>query len=83
LRLKAIRALGVIADARALERLARFSRRWSWPPVAREERIALYRTLPAYPAEARRPWVESGRRSGVPEVRAIALRLAEVEEESA
>lgn len=75
-RLKAIRALGSIGDPSALERLGRFAARFAFPPVAVEERIALYQTLESYPEEARGPWIVRGRRSRIPEVRAIAERLA-------
>jgi hypothetical protein len=76
LRLKAIQALGELADGRALAGLGRFAARLPWPPVAVEERRALYRTLHAYPAEERRGLVERGRRSRDPEVRRLSQRLA-------
>ncbi len=78
-RLKAIRALGTIGDPRTLERLERYSRRFAIPPAAREERIALYRSLSGYPIEARRPWVERGLRSGVPQIRSLSRSLADAE----
>jgi len=77
LRLKAIRALAELADGRALPPLTRYGARYPWPPVAAEERRALYRSLEAYPAEARRELVERGRRSRDPEVRLLARQLAE------
>jgi hypothetical protein len=79
LRLKAIRALGLIGDPDTLERLQRFSRRFTFPPPAREERIALYRSLRGYPAAARQGWIERGLRSRIPEVRSAARALAEAE----
>ena len=77
LRLKAIRALGELADGKALAALARYGARFPWPPIAAEERRALYRSLGAYPAAARRELVERGRRSRDPEVRLLARQLAE------
>jgi HEAT repeat protein len=75
-RLKAIRALGALGDGRALAGLARYGARFPWPPVAAEERRAVYRSLVAYPAEARRALVERGRRCRDREVRRLAGRLA-------
>jgi HEAT repeats len=79
LRLKAIRSLAELADGAALPGLARFGARFPWPPVAAEERLAVYRSLGAYPPAARRELVERGRRSRDPEVRRLARELAVVE----
>ncbi len=78
-RLKALRALGDLAEPRALDGLERFAGRFGWPPVAAEERRAYFRALGSYPIEARRPWVEKGLRSRDAEVRRLARELASSE----
>jgi hypothetical protein len=75
LRLKAIQALATLGDGRALAGLRRFSARFGWPPVAIEERRALYRVLGSFPDDARRPFVARGRRSGDPEIRRLSQEL--------
>lgn len=76
-RLKALRALGDLADPVALERLGRFFReRRFFHTVAIEERRAAYRTLESYPAAARRPRVERGLASRDAEIRRICERLS-------
>ena len=77
LRLKAIRALGEFADPRALAGLRHFVARFRLFPVAAEEKRALFQTLGRYPEEARRPFVERGRKLRDPEIRRLATRLAE------
>jgi HEAT repeat protein len=80
LRLKAIRALGELGDGRALAGLRRFAARFAWPPVALEERRALYEVLGSFPPDARRPFVERGRRARDPEIRRMALALERADE---
>ncbi len=75
-RIKAIRALAAIGDPAALGGLDRFRARFQLFPPALEERRELYRTLGAYPPEARREWVELGRRSRDAEIRRLAGELA-------
>jgi hypothetical protein len=75
-RLKAIRALAAIRDPAALSRLGRFRARFQLLPPALEERRELFRTLPAYPEEWSRAWMESGLRSRDPEIRQICAAMA-------
>ena len=74
-RLKAIRALAAIGDPRALEGLGRFRARFQLLPPALEERQELYRTLPAYPEESYRAWIESGLRSRDAEIRRLSAGM--------
>lgn len=75
-RVLALRALGELAQPRALDGLRRYVARFQWLPVAAEERRELFRTLARYPEEARRPFVERGLKMRDPEVRRIAAGLA-------
>lgn len=75
-RLKAIRALAAIGDPSVLPRLARFAARFTLLPVALEERVAFFRSLGAYPAAERGPWIERARRSPVREIREAAAAIA-------
>lgn len=75
LRLKALQSLGELADARALDRLKRYFRDSLVPVVAREERIAAYRSLEGYAEPVRRPLVQAGLKSRLPEIREICERL--------
>ncbi|HEU5162876.1 MAG TPA: HEAT repeat domain-containing protein [Thermoanaerobaculia bacterium] len=76
IRIKAIRALGEIGDPRALRPLDRFFRK-SWLPwPAREERLAAWESLASYPPQARKPFLEIGRKSRDANVRAICARLS-------
>jgi HEAT repeat protein len=75
LRVKALRALGDLADPAALPRLERFFKNWLIPVVAMEERRAAYRALQSYPVEARREIVERGMRSRDDEIRSLCRRL--------
>ncbi len=75
-RLKAIRALAAIGDPAALAGLGRFRARYQLVPPALEERRELYRTLAAYPEEARRIWIESGLRSRDAVIRRLCAALA-------
>ena len=74
-RLLALRALGELAQPRALDGLRRYIARFSLLPVAAEERRELFRTLGKYPPEARRPFVERGLRAKDPQVRRLAAAL--------
>jgi len=74
-RLKAIRALAAIGDPAALAGLGRFRARFQLLPPAIEERRELYRTLPAYPEESYRAWIESGRRSRDAEIRRLCAAM--------
>ena len=76
LRLKALRALGDLADPAVLPRLGRFFRGWSIPPVALEERRAAYRHLGGYDEPARALYVAKGQRSRDPIIRDICRGLA-------
>ncbi|HKW91687.1 MAG TPA: HEAT repeat domain-containing protein, partial [Methylomirabilota bacterium] len=76
LRLKALRALGDLADPGVLPRLGRFFRGWSIPPVALEERRAAYRHLAGYDEATRAPYVTKGQRSRDPIIRDICRGLA-------
>lgn len=77
LRIRAIRALGDLADPRALGSLDRFfsGSLLPWPP--REERYAAWESLGRYPEESRTPLIERGLRSRDPQVRAICKQIAE------
>jgi HEAT repeat protein len=75
LRLRALRALGELADPAALPRLDRFFKNWMIPVVSIEERRAAYRSLQTYALDAREELVERGLRSGDDEIRALCERL--------
>lgn len=75
IRVKALKALGELADPDALPRLERFFRNWRVPLVSLDERRTAYRSLQAYPVEARTTWVERGLRSGDEEIRRICVAL--------
>lgn len=76
LRLRALRALGELAEPRALPRLERFFTDSILPWPAKEERRVAYETLASYPANARAPIVERGRKSRDPYVREVCERIA-------
>lgn len=76
LRLKALRALADLADARVLPRIRRFFRNWLIPLVALEERRAAFRLLASYDEAARAPYVARGKRSRDPMIREICRGLA-------
>jgi HEAT repeat protein len=75
IRVKALKALGELADPLALPRLERFFRNWLVPVVSLDERRTAFRSLQAYPAEARASFVERGLRSRDDEIRRICLGL--------
>ena len=77
LRVRALRALGEIGDARALPHLVRFFKSPILPWPSREERYAAWESLTKYPQEARSAFAEKGRRSSDPQVRQICARFAE------
>jgi HEAT repeat protein len=76
LRLKAIQSLGELGDPSALEPLKRYFKDWFFPVVAREERLAAFRSLEHYPEPARRPFLDMGLKSRVPEIREICRSIA-------
>lgn len=75
LRIKALKALGDLGDPAVLPRLDRYFRSPLLTMASREERRAAFRSLPLYPPEARRPYVERGLRARDPEIRRICERL--------
>ena len=75
LRVKALKALGDLGDPAVLPRLDRYFRNPLLPLIALEERRAAFRSLPMYPLEARRPYVERGLRARDPEIRRMCERL--------
>ena len=78
IRVKALKALGELADPVALPRLERFFRNWRVPLVALDERRTAYRSLQAYPVEARTTLVERGLRSHDEEIRRICFDLMRI-----
>jgi len=75
LRIKALKALGDLGDPAVLPRLDRYFRSPMLTMVSLEERRAAFRSLPLYPPEARRPYVERGLRARDAEIRRICERL--------
>ena len=75
LRLKALKALGDLGDPAVLPRLDRYFRSPLLTMVSLEERRAAFRSLPMYPPDARRPYVERGLRARDPEIRRLCERL--------
>jgi hypothetical protein len=76
LRLRAIKALGELADPAALQQMERFFRD-SWLPwPSKVERRAAYESLASYPAEGRAPYVERGLRSRDAAIRAICEKVS-------
>lgn len=78
IRIKAVRALGEIAEPRALRQLDRFLKPTMMPWPSQDERYAVWETLQKYPVDARAPFVERGLRSKDERIRAICLRLSKV-----
>lgn len=75
LRIRAIKALGELAEPAALPRMERLFRD-SWLPwPSKFERRAAYEALASYPADARAPLLEKGLASRDPEIRAICERV--------
>ena len=77
LRLRAIKALGELADPAALPRIHHLFSTSILPWPNREERFAAFESLAAYPPDARAPFVERGLRSRDPNIREICRRLAQ------
>ncbi len=77
LRVKAIRALGELADPAALPDLRRFFRDSILPWPAREERLAAWESLSSYPPAERAELLEIGQRSRNPYVRELCARMAQ------
>jgi HEAT repeat protein len=74
-RMQAIRALGELAEARALDGMQQFftDSILPWPP--RDERRVAFESLAGYAADARLPILEKGLKSRDPVVREICLKL--------
>ncbi len=74
-RMHAIRALGELAEARALDGMQQFftDSILPWPP--RDERRVAFESLSGYAADARLPIVEKGLKSRDPVVREICQKL--------
>jgi HEAT repeat protein len=72
---RALKALGELAEPDVLPRLKRFFSDSLLPWPAREERVAAYESLNGYPLEARAEFVKKGLRSRDPLVREICRRL--------
>lgn len=77
LRIKALKALGELAQPAALVRLDRFFRDPFLPWPTRDERYAAYESLQSYPPVARLPIAERGLRSRDPHIREICERILE------
>lgn len=76
LRMKAMSALGEIAEPRVLPHLERFLKPAIFPWPSRMERLAAWQSLQRYPPETRAAFVERGLRSQDPQVRAICAKLS-------
>jgi HEAT repeat protein len=74
-RVKAIRALGELAEPSALPRMEQFFREPFLPWPAREERRAAFEVLAAFPPDHRARFVELGLRSRDAHIREICRRL--------
>ncbi|MGZ7032602.1 MAG: HEAT repeat domain-containing protein, partial [Thermoanaerobaculia bacterium] len=75
LRVRAIKALGELAEPSALRRMQKFFRDPFLPWPSQEERRAAFESLANYPAGARLTLVEQGLHSRDPEIRAICEKL--------
>ena len=75
IRVKALKALGDLADPKALPHLVRFFRNQLLPIVSLAERRAAFRSLQTYPADARAPFVARGLRSRDAEIRRTCAAL--------
>jgi hypothetical protein len=76
LRLRALKALGDLAEPHALPRLQRFFTDSILPWPSREERRAAYESLAGYPASARAPFVARGLKSRDAYVRQVCEKIA-------
>lgn len=75
LRLRAIKALGELAEPAALTRLQKFFTDSILPWPAREERRAAYESLAGYAPNVRGPFVDKGRRSRDAYVREVCEKI--------
>jgi hypothetical protein len=75
LRIRAIRALGELAEPRALDHMPQFfsDSFLPWPP--RDERRVAFESLASYPADARKTLIERGLRSRDPVVRELCQKM--------
>lgn len=76
LRIRAIKALGELAEPDALPQMQHLFSTSFLPWPNRAERQAAFESLAAYPPEARAPFVERGLRSRDREIRQICRRLS-------
>ena len=76
LRVKALRALGELGDARALSHIERFFTLSKLPWPSRQERHIAWESLAHYPPEVRESLVHRGLRSSDARVRAICAQFA-------
>ncbi|HEX7421905.1 MAG TPA: HEAT repeat domain-containing protein [Thermoanaerobaculia bacterium] len=77
LRILAIKALGELAEPRALSQMEHLFSTSFLPWPNRMERKAAFESLAAYPHDARAPFVERGLHSRDPQIRSICRKLAE------
>ena len=78
LRIRAIKALGELAEPKALKQMERFFRD-SWLPwPSKLERRAAYESLASYPPEARTRYVQRGLRSRDTAIRETCRRMSDV-----
>jgi HEAT repeat protein len=75
LRIRAIKALGELAEPAVLPRMEHLFQESVLPWPSREERRAAYESLAGYPSEARLAFVERGMRSRDSQIRDICRRL--------
>lgn len=75
LRIRAIKALGELAEPTVLPRIEHLFRESLLPWPSREERRAAYESLAGYPTQARLAFVEKGIRSRDSHIRDICRRL--------
>jgi len=76
LRVRAIKALGELRQPQALDRMRHLFKETFLPWPTLSERRAAYESLFAYPADARKPFIERGLKSRDPIVRDLCRRLA-------
>lgn len=76
IRLKAIKALGELAEPSALPRMQRFFPDPFLPWPGKDERLAVYESLAGYPEEPRKRFVAIGLQSRDPRIRAACKKLA-------
>lgn len=76
LRIRALKALGELADVSALPHLDHFFKDSFWPWPVKEERRAAFESLSGYPKEASAPFLEHGLQSRHRDLRELCQRLA-------